>query len=306
MPTDEDLVKAAMMDSEPPEEKEEKSTPEPEPKPEEKIEAPEPEKKEEAPAENLDEKPEKVEAKVEEPEKKPTRKERREERKKSLIESSRRDNTQPKELPKTQPHQPLDYNKSEQFEVEDLEKDRKAYGEQAFLEATKLEREVAEQEKFWSSMDYESRILTSNPEFAWLDDKNSDAFDPDRAETVNELYLEMIGYKEIPVVDPRTNMQIVDPNTGKPAFRATVARTDISYEKFVKNLVGTMKSWAEDEIETSRNNLVEQRDNAGVRPSGGARKTLGDLKPGDISKMSDEDLEKYSDEIDRQILSLLD
>ena len=308
--TDEDLVKAAEMDSDGPEQ-EEKSTseqeePKPIEKPDEKPESPkEEEPKEEG--ENLDEKPPKVEASAEQAEepKKPTRKERREARKQSLIEASRRDNTRPTDLPEPRPHEPLDYNKSEQFNVEDLEADRKAVADNAYLEAARLEREVSEQEKFWTGMEYEARILTSNPDYAWLDDKNPD-FDPDRAETVNELYLDMIGYKEEPLFDAKTRQPIMDPQTGRQAMRGKVARTDISYEKFVKNFVDTVKSWADDEVETSQQNLAEQRANAGIRPGGGSRKTIGELKPGDISKMSDEDLEKYGDEIDRQIMSMLE
>lgn len=98
-------------------------------------------------------------------------------------------------------------------------------------------------------------------------------------------------------------------DTGEPVIVTTVDRTDISYEKFARREVAKMKRWAKEEAddatERTTKNIATQRKRQGIRPSGRSRKSLGAIRPGDISKMSDEELEKNEDEINRQILEML-
>jgi hypothetical protein len=171
---------------------------------------------------------------------------------------------------------------------EQLEQDRRTYGELSRRagqnEGLRQAAYVAEQTNFWKDVEHEAKLLGYDPEFKFLDDApNNTDFDPDLAADLNEKYLEFVGFNE------RNN---------------TVRRMDISYEKFVRNEMAERRAWAERLATESNADLAETKANAGLRPGGSSRKSgLGTLKPGDISKMTDEELAKYEDEIDRQILS---
>lgn len=290
MNPDDDLIKAALMeDEEDLREKEEKSTPE---EPETKAAAPEPE---ETASEEADEDDELEAEEESESEEKPTRKERREAKKQAWLENVRREQPQQEQAPqqfeqRPQPQQeqykPIDYRQVEELNEQELERDRQTYAElsrrNGIEQGRQAERQVAEQDKFWQGVEYESKVLAYDPDFKFLDEKNPDTFEPDLAADLNEKYLAFVGY------DDRNN---------------TVKRTDISYEKFVRNEVAERRAWAERLAAESTANLAETKASTGLRPGGSRKSGLGQLKPGDISKMSDSELAKYEDEIDRQILS---
>ena len=301
---DDDLVRAASIEDDEDRrirEEEEKSAPEQKETPEvtPSEEAPEDEETPEEEAEpekpDVQEKAEVEKPESEEPEKM-TRKERREARKQAWLESVRKERLQqqPQEQaqprqqqPQQEPYKPIDYRTVEEINEEQLEQDRRTYGEynrrQGIDEGVRRATYVAEQEKFWMDVEHESTRLGYDPEFKFLDESNPDTFDPDMAADLNEKYLEFVGY------NPQNS---------------TVQRTDISYEKFVRKEMEDRKAYAE-RLAAESSALVEQtKANTGIRPGGGTTKSgLGTLKPGDISKMTDEELEKYDDEIDRQILS---
>lgn len=244
-----------------------------------------------------------------EPSKK-TRKERRQERKEDFLASVRKDNAKPynrREIPK---YDPLDYkDENREFKPEELEKDREMVQAVGYARGADEARYWAEQDKFWSDLDHESKLVSYDPELNFLsevkpDGSKNESFDPDKAEEINGLYLEFIGFKQYPKRDEQGRV-LVD-NTGKPIVsHSTVDRTDISYEKFARAEVRRMQRWAEDfaddKVEETKKNFNRQKKNQSVRPGGGKRKTLGAIKPGDISRMSDEEFEKNEDEIDRQI-----
>jgi hypothetical protein len=68
-------------------------------------------------------------------------------------------------------------------------------------------------------------------------------------------------------------------------------------------MVEKMEKWADDNSDDTETKLAAQNATTSIRPSGGTRKSLGALKPGDIAAMSDEDYEKNRDKINRQIAS---
>lgn len=236
------------------------------------------------------------------------RKEKREARKKAhqdFLASIKRDNAPSQQPLQRQPYDPLDYDKVDNPDVKTLAEDRTKYGEDRFSEGAQIERYVANQERFWDNMTLEARILETDPKYAFLNENNPTTFDPDKAEAVNEMYLGLVGYKETPIFDAKTGRPVINQATGEQLIQRTVDRTDLSYEKFVKQYVENVEGWVNNEIETTNQNLNEQRVNTGIRPGGNARKGLGKIKPGDISKMSQEEFEKHEDEIDRQILAEL-
>lgn len=253
-----------------------------------------------------------AEAKKTTDEERQTRKERREQRRKAFIDNIKRDNAPSQNpLPRHEDYKPLDYETAEKPDVTVLQEDRNKFGDNRFADGAQLERYVQSQERFWDNVTYETRILELDPKYSFIREKNADGsenpdFDPDRAETVNELFLEMVGYKETPLFDPKTKQPLIDPQTRQQLVRRSVDRTDISYEKFVREYVNSVELWLDNEVETTNRNLNEQRTHTGIRPGGEARKGLGKLKPGDISKMSQEELEKNEEEIDRQIMAELE
>lgn len=284
------VVRAAMI-QQPSDQEEEKSTDKTEvstpevPAEKEEREDPEPSQNE-AKKDNL----EAPQGEEENPDK-PTRKERREERKR-FLDNVRREQEQKanrrEQVYQADPgYKPLEFeNKS--YDFKELEEDRSKYGQSQFFKgantAAQTERYHAEQDKFWQATEYESRLLEREPDFAFMDDTKPETFDEDKTAFINESYLAFVGY------NPQNN---------------TVQRTDISFEKYARTLVDQVKNWAEDYTENTEKELAAQRGNAGIRPGGSSRKSLGQLKPGDISAMSTEEYERNRDEINRQILAAL-
>lgn len=223
---------------------------------------------------------------------KPTRKERREQRK-AYLESIRRDQEQ-KTANRTDKlfqgdpnYKPLEFENKD-YDYKELEEDRNNFGRNQFYKGAQTAQQIvekqAEQDKFWQATEYESKLLEKEPEFAFLDETNTETFDPDKTQFVNESFLAFVGY------DPNTN---------------TVERKDISFDKYTRVLLDQVKSWAEDYTDNAEKNVAAQRGNSGIRPGGSPRKSLGQLKPGDISSMSDEEYAANRDEINRQILAAL-
>lgn len=223
-------------------------------------------------------------------EKKLTRKEKREAKRQRYLDSIRKEGEQNsskfnRELFNSdRNYKPIDYNEMTEANVDDLVKDREQYGRSNFSRGAEAERYISEQEQFLQATQYESELLERDPRFAFLNENDPENFDPERAADMNELFLELIGY------NPETS---------------TVRRTDISWKKFAEAELGRMEKWQlASEADITRN-LASQRSTSGIRPSGSPSRSLGKLKPGDISKMSQAEFDKYEAEIDRQILAEL-
>ena len=288
----------------------EKSEDKDEDQPEDEDEGEEPDPKK--PVEAKDDPEEDEDDEEEKPKK--SRKERRQDRNEDFITSIRKDNAEddtPSQLPQ---YNPLNYDdEDKEFKPEELKEDREKYAQTASAHSANQAKYVAKQQNFWKDLDSESKILGYDPELAFLnetkpDGKPNDKFDADKTSEINEMYLNLVGFKQ----HPRRNEQgqvLVD-NQGKPLVsHMTVDRTDLSYEKFARKYVKNMSNWAneaaDDKIDEVTKNLKGQKKRQGVRPNGGGRKSLGALNLGDISNMGDEDFDKNEDEIDRQINSML-
>jgi hypothetical protein len=244
-----------------------------------------------------------------------TRKQKRQQRSQSFIDEIRKDNARNRRPTQIPDYKPVDYKAApeEGFKPDELAEDRDRYGATKFVEGAETVRYWAEQDRFWGELGTEAKILAYDPKLNFLveqtpDGKKNPNFDPDKTAEINEMYFQLVGLKQF----QKTNAQgqpLFDRTTGLPLITSTVDRPDISYEKFARKYVGNVSKWNEDEaddrVETARKNITSQKKRQGVRPGGGTRKTLGALKPGDITRMSDEELEKNSDEIERQILEML-
>ena len=222
--------------------------------------------------------------------KKLTRKEKREAKRQKYLEAIQKEGEQNsqryrQELFQTDPnYKPLDYSQASEVEVDELTQDRVKYGQQNFSRGAEMAQRLAEQDNFWQGVQYEDKLLSLDPKYAFLNEKDPDNFDEDRAVELQELFLELVGF------NPDTN---------------TVRRTDLSWDKFVRNEVARIERWNSIEEDRIIQNAASQRATSGIRPSGASTKSLGKLKPGDISKMSHAEFEKYEAEIDRQILAEL-
>mgnify|MGYP007003531301 CR=1 FL=1 len=221
-----------------------------------------------------------------------SRKERRAERKAAFLESIKREQPQNKtqELFQSDPnYQPLNYEQQEEFKADELVQDREQYGKQELAKGAQLGEYYATQTHFWDTVELENKVLSHDPKYSFLfetlpDGQPNPDFDSDMAGDINELYLELVGF---------------DPD------KKTVKRTDLSYEKFVKREVQRIEDRVEERLAEAQKNIVSQQSKAGIRPTGTAKKSLGKLRPGSISSMSDEDFEKNEADIDRQINEML-
>lgn len=252
----------------------------------------------------------------EDDEPKQTRKERRQERSKSFIDEIRKDNTRGSRNPTKIPeYKPVDYKTApeEGFNADELAEDRERHGATQFVKGAETVRYWADQDKFWGDLTNEAKITSYDPKLNFLveetpDGKKNPNFDPDKTAEINEMYFQLIGLKQF----HKTNDQgqpLYDRATNLPLITSTVDRTDLSYEKFARKYVNNMSKWNDEDtdnkIEETRKNITSQRKHQGVRPGGKSRKSLGAIKPGDITRMSEEQLEKNEAEIERQILEML-
>lgn len=255
------------------------------------------------------------------PDDKKTRKERRQEKREDFLASIRKDNVRNVDRPDLPNYQPIDYSKEpldqdgnpREYKPEELVQDREMVGAVQFARGAQEASYWAEQDKFWSELGTEAKITAYDPDLKFLAEtlpngKPNPDFDPDKTEEINARYLQMAGFKQFYKTD-KNGTPLVNRRTGQPIIINTVQRTDLSYEKFARSEVNRMKRWAEDfaedRVEETKNNITKQRKNQGIRPNGGKRKTLGNLNLGDISRMSDEELEKNEAQIDAQIDAML-
>ena len=244
----------------------------------------------------------------EKPTQKPTRKQRRQERQRSFLEEVRKDTPQAQRQ-NVPTYQPIDYSADQEFTPDQLAQDRDAVGTVKFLQGKQLAEAQAQQDQFFKDLQYESALLSKDPKYRFLDDTDKQHFDADKTSEINEMYLQFVGFKLHQSTD-ENGQPLFYRETGKPVTYATVDRTDISYDKFVRRYVDRMEKWSkstvEEEVERTRENLSKQRKRQGVRPNGsGKRKSVGNIQLGDISKMSDEEFEANEAEIDRQILNMM-
>lgn len=257
----------------------------------------------------------------EEEEKYKSRKKRRQERQEDFLTSIRKDNNKNINRADIPEYKPLDYGsipkdengEEREFKPEELVQDREMFGAVQFAQGANRVREAAEQDKFWDDLSTESKILSFDPKLNFLsevtsDGKNNPNFDADKAEEVNAMYLQLCGAETFQARNQQ-GQPLFNNQTGQPVMMVRVRDTGISYEKFARNYVDRMEKWADDyaenRVEQTRDNVTKQRKLQSVRPGSGKRKTLGAIKLGDISNMTDEELEANEAEIDRQIDAMM-
>lgn len=195
-------------------------------------------------------------------------------------------------------YKPLDIKDGE-YEPDDLIKDRQQYAQSVAIKTAEAQREVAEEQNFWTKVEYEAKLLNTKPGFEFLDETNKEKFDEKKAAAVNDLYFKVIGL-ENQLVRDANGLPVVNAQ-GEAMIRPTVRRKDLGFQEFVEGYVENMMDFDQDNEAEITKNIVKQRAHQGIRPGGSSRRGLGRLRQGDISKMSADEVDANEAEIDRQI-----
>lgn len=185
-----------------------------------------------------------------------------------------------------QQYRPLNYQDGE-FTVDQLEQDRRTYANliarTVSNDAVSTARTERQLERFVDNLDYDlERISDKYPEL----DPDSSEFNPIRANRLNRMYYDYIGF---------------DPEKGN-----VPARTDVRYRYFIDGMMGLA-----DELATARNsdstrNIARQAARTGVRPNATSTHSVHIDSADDISKLSKEEYDKYRDKIMAKTLEMLE
>lgn len=194
-------------------------------------------------------------------------------------------------------YKPLDIQDGE-YDADQLVQDRQRYAQSLALQATEQQRKFSEDQNFWTSVEYEAKLLTTNPDFAFLDEKSPD-FDAKKTQNLNDLYLKVIGF-ETDLARDAKGLPVIDAQ-GQPVYMPSIRRRDLGFKEFAEGYLENMMDFDQDNEARITDNIVKQRAHQGVRPGGSSRRGLGRLKQGDISKMTADEVEANEAEIDRQI-----
>lgn len=151
-----------------------------------------------------------------------------------------------------------------------LEKDRNQYGEERYTSG----QQAALQQM--QTMEWRTNIKLDLP----LVKEKLDKLDPEDAAAIDREYLLYSGF---------------DPATG------AVRNPDIPYAGFVEAQIERAERLASNLQVKSQKNIAQQAANQGVRPDGGGRQGFQVTQPGDISKLSDKEFEKYRKDIYKQL-----
>lgn len=232
---------------------------------------------------------------------KPSRKERRAERQAKFLAKI---GSRPQEDNDSLDYQydPLNIEEDSEYDAKELIADRNKFGTQQYLKGVQQQREYAKEESFWQSVETDAKLLVKEEQFKFLDPSDTENFDQKKSDAINNLYLQVIGYHETPVMQ-----------NGQPLIQndrvvkiGKASRHDLSFDEFARGYMENIADWVNDETEDIERNVVKAHSRQGVRPGGSSKsRSIGKLKPGDISKMSDEEFEKHEAEIDRQIAAEL-
>lgn len=195
-------------------------------------------------------------------------------------------------------YKPLDIKDGE-YEPDDLIKDRQQYAQSVAIKTAEAQREIAQEENFWTKVEYEAKLLNTKPGFEFLDENNKEKFDEKKAAAINDLYFKTIGLENVLVRDAN-GLPIVNAQ-GEAMVRPTVRRKDLGFQEFVEGYVDVFMNMDQDDEAEIIKNTVKQRAHQGIRPGGSSRRGLGRLRQGDIAKMSADEVEANEAEIDRQI-----
>jgi hypothetical protein len=179
----------------------------------------------------------------------------------------------------SEPYQPANLEDME-YDPETLEalkKDREAYGRSEAQRAAREATSAYRQEMFLDRMEIDADRVAGK--YAQLNE-DSDDFDPDLTATINEMYLATTGY------DERTGL-----------FHNPVIR----YKDYADAFMATIERATSGRSAESAKNVAKQAARQGVRPSGQARRSLGEVTAADVRKMSDKEFERNKTAIEAQI-----
>lgn len=220
-------------------------------------------------------------------EQRPSRYERRQERyidrlTEQIMRGQAQGNSYRQELlNSTQGYKPIRYDDAE-YDAQELEKDRRAYGDTRYQEGLQVASAAAQQEFFVDRLERDTDYVSSH--YRQLDER-SDDFNPDLADRVNRLYLATIGY---------------NPQTGQ------IANPGIRYRDFTAAFMDTAEQVASSQTADTAQNIARQAGRTGMRPSGGSRRSGPDLKnPNAIAEMTQEEYSQNKDAIQQKILQEL-
>lgn len=193
-----------------------------------------------------------------------------------LGQTSRQRDYYRQQLAQDQPYQPLEYQGGE-FDPKELEQDRSQFGNVRYQQGMQQGLSQYQQEIFIDRLELDSDRVAQK--YSVLDD-NSEDFDPDLTDNLNRMYLDAVGY------DQRTGL---------------IRNPSVRYKDYVETSMAIAERFASSKNADTAKNIAKQSARGGVRPSAEARKTLGELQPGDISSMTTEEYERHKSEIDRQV-----
>lgn len=233
-------------------------SPEPEEAQDEVVETPEEEETEE---EVVEEEP------VEEEEaKQPSRRESL--RIQKLIEKLKDNEKKPSSLPQLNGLNYADALDADPDTVEQLNKDRQNYAEQAYYQGL----EQAKSLQFHTRLEIDAPKVMSR--YKELDPENKEFFNPAVADAINTWYLNTTGYN---------------------AESDTVSNPTVRYAEFVDSVFELANAIAGEKVQKSVKNLAKQAATTGLRPDGSSVKRLDLNKP--LNKMSDEELKAYGKQL---------
>lgn len=242
------------------------------PSEEEPTEEPEDQETQEEPEEEQPEQgsePQEEEPKEEQPkEEEPKPPSRREQHRIQHILAKRAD----AQAPLQQQQENLDYSKELDADpevIERLNKDRQASQQQGYNQGFEQAKAI----QFHTRLEVDAPKVEAKYDFL---DKNSANFDPVRADAINSLYLNQVGY------------DAGDPSRGRSE---SVANPNIRYAEFVEAQMEFAEALMADRQAQTVKNVTKQAAQTGLRPDGSAAKALNlNKQPGD---MTDEELDMY-------------
>lgn len=209
----------------------------------------------------------------------PSREERRAQRlSQKLRESSNQNAQYRRELESRRP-QPQGPNYDDpNLTIDTLQRDREQYGQSQYQRGRQETMQDVELRFFQENLDRDTEVLESKYEEL---NPGSDLYDQNLVDDINAAYKDAIGYNE---------------RTG------TIINTGVRYKDYADRFMRIATRYADGRSADAARNVASQAARTGVRPNSPSRQSnIGELQPGDISKMSDKDYEKNKSAIDAQI-----
>jgi len=173
--------------------------------------------------------------------------------------------------------QPLNYQEALDADpetIKQLEADRAQLGQMQYNQGLEQAKTI----QFHTRLELDAPKIESKYKF--LDARDKDNFDPVRAEAINNLYLDTVGYR---------------PGDMSRGIPESVANPDIRYADFVEAQMEFAEALMSEQRVRTTQNVARQAANTGLRPDGSSAKRLNLNQP--IENMSDDELEAYGNRL---------